>query len=230
MVETQQGLLTAEQQIVTLTEQMNSLIDLPLQTQLELEEPPSPTNPFASAEDAVAAAVASSPKLREAQEQVNMAEAGVRVAKADYVPSVLAYGFYVNNNTLPIIQEDFTGVGMSATYTLEWGQKNDALRGAKATLCLARQNLLKVIQDTSLNAAKVYHTATQAEQALNYAQQLAKLSQEVQPTAQEAQDPLVLKAAATAKLQAVLGAIKAEVDYRIAIVELRSMTGQAGCP
>ncbi len=136
VVETQQGLLTAEQQIVTLTEQMNSLIDLPLQTQLELEEPPSPTNPFASAEDAVAAAVASSPKLREAQEQVNMAEAGVRVAQADYVPSVLAYGFYVNNNTLPIIQEDFTGVGMSATYTLEWGQKNDALRGAKATLCL----------------------------------------------------------------------------------------------
>jgi outer membrane protein TolC len=227
VVETQQGLLTAEQQVVTLIEQMNSLIDLPAQTQLELEEPPSPTNPFASADDAVAAAVASSPKLREAQEQVNMAEAALRVAKADYVPSVLAYGFYANNNSLAVIQEDFTGVGMSATYTLEWGQKNDALRGAKATLCLARQNLRKVIQDTSLAAVNAFHTATQAEQALSYAQQLAKLNQEVQPTAQEAQDPLVLKAAAAAKLQAVLGAIKAEVDYRIAVIELKSMTGRA---
>lgn len=223
VVETQQGLLTAEQQVVGLSEQLNSLVDLPPSTQLELEEPPAPTIPFASVGDAVAAAVAYSPKLREAQQQVNMAEAALGVAKADYVPSVLAYGFYVNQNATPTIQDDFTGVGLSATYTLEWGQKNDTLRGAMATLCLARQNLRKEMQDTSLNAAKAFHAVGQAEQALNYAQELAKLNQQVQPPAH---DPAALKASATARLQAVLGAIKADVDYRTAVVKLRSITGR----
>ena len=135
LIETQQALLTTENQVVTLTEQLNQLIDLPPCTALELVDPPALPMPFTCAEDAVSAA-SSNPKVGEARMTVEKAEAVVRLAQADYVPSVNAYGFYVNQDATPTIQNDFAGVGMSATMLLEWGKKNDTLRASRATLAL----------------------------------------------------------------------------------------------
>ena len=82
--------------------------------------------------------------------------------------------------------------------------------------------LRKEVQDTSLAAAKAYNAVDQAEQGLTYAQQLAGLNQQVPlPT----QDMTALKARAAAQLESGIAAIKAELDYRTAVVELRSMTG-----
>src|SRR6185503_1132063 len=152
LVQAQQGLLSAESQLVDLTGQMNQLIALPPETVLELEQPAAPTKPFTVAEEAISAAVATSPKIQEARTQVDKAEAAVRLAGADYVPTVLAYGMYVNQQSVPAIQDDFTAVGLTASYTLEWGKKNDTYRASMATACLARQALQKEIQDTSLSA------------------------------------------------------------------------------
>jgi outer membrane protein TolC len=46
--------------------------------------------PFSCADDAVASAVASSPKIREAQMTVEKAQAAVRLAQAEFVPTVNA--------------------------------------------------------------------------------------------------------------------------------------------
>ncbi len=201
---------------------MNQLVTLPPQTILELETPNPPTKPFSNVDEAVSAAVATSPKIQEARTQVDKAEAASRLAAADYVPQVLAYGIYVNQTTTPLIQDDFTGVGVTASYVLEWGKKNDTYRASTATVCLARQALRKEVQDTSLNATKAYHAAEQAEKALAYAQQLAALNSQIKPPAN---DMTALKAALQARLDAEIAAIKAELEYRTAIVELRSMAG-----
>ncbi|MCI0332140.1 MAG: TolC family protein [Planctomycetes bacterium] len=222
LVEVQQNLVTVNGQIVTVKDQLNQLINLPSGTELVLDQPPAPQIPFACPDDAAYAAVASSPKIREARLQAEKAEAVVRLAEADYYPSVNAYGFYVNQNATPTIQEDFTGVGMSASYLLEWGKKRDTLRQWQATHVLARKNLQKEIQDLQLNAAKAFHKANRTQQALNYARQLAKLNREAQLPA----DPFQLKFAAKDRLEAELGAIKADLDYRNAVVELRAITGQ----
>jgi outer membrane protein TolC len=223
IVELQQNQLTVDAQIVTVSEQLNQLINLPACTELRLDEPPAPQNPFGCADDVVGAAVSSSPKIREARLQVDKAEAAVRLAQADFYPSVNAYGFYVNQDSTPVIQDGFTGVGVSASYMLEWGKKNDTLRQWKATEVLARKNLLKEIQDSQLNAAKAFHEANRTKQALEYAQQLAKLNQEAPlPT-----DPFQFKFAVKSRLESELGAIKADLDYRNALIELRSITGQA---
>jgi outer membrane protein TolC len=222
LIQAQQGLLSAESQLIDLTTQMNQLIALPPQTALELEKPPVPTKPFSVVDEAVSAAVATSPKIQEARTQVDKAEAAVRLSGADYVPTVLAYGMYVSQTSTPVIQDDFTAVGVTASYTLEWGKKNDTYRASMATACLARQALQKEIQDTTLNATKAYHAADQAEKALSYAQQLATLNNQVQPPKN---DLTALKAALQARLDAEIAAIKAELDYRMALVELRSMTG-----
>ena len=73
---------------------------------------------------------------------------------------------YVNQQSIPAIQDDFTAVGLTASYTLEWGKKNDTYRASMATACLARQALQKEIQDTSLSATKAFHATEQSEKAL----------------------------------------------------------------
>lgn len=222
LIEAQQGLLSADGQLTTLSEQMNGLVGLPAGTRLALDEPPRPVLPFNTADEAVAAAVANSPRMREARRQLEMAEAALRVAKSNYVPNVMAYGFYVNQNATPVMQEDFTGVGMSATYMLEWGKKGDLVRASMATLSLARGNVRKQADDASLEAAQLFHAANHAEQALRYAEQLAELHRERQPSAT---DPAALKAAAHARLEAEVALIKAELAFQSAVVALRAATG-----
>lgn len=222
VIELQQGLLAASNQVVTLSEQLNNLIGLPLPTDLQLDDVTPPIIPYASIDDAIGSALSSNPKIQDARTQVDKAEAAVRLVKADYVPSVMAYGFYVNQNATPTIQEDFTGVGMSASYLLEWGKKNDTTRSQFATLVLARANLQKTIDDTRVSSAKAYHEAIRTQQALDYAQQLAKLNSEIQLPA----DPFQLKFVLKDRLDAELGAIKAEAEYGVAVAELNSVTGR----
>ncbi len=221
LVESQQALLSADSQVTTLSEQLNQLVGLPPCTTLQLEEPLMPSSPFTCVDSAVSAAVASSPKIHDAATQVEKAEAAVRLAKADFVPSVNAYGFYVNQSTTPTIQSDFTGVGLTGTYVLEWGKKNSVLREYAATVALARDNLRHQTQELELSTAKAYHEVDRTSQSLSYANQLAQLNREAKlPT-----DPFQLKLAAKARLESELGAIKADLDYRTAVVELLSITG-----
>ena len=221
LVEVQQNLVTVNGQVASLQAQLNQLVNLPPCTELILTEPPAPQNPFGCADEVVNAAVESSPKIREARMQVEKAAGAVRLAHADFVPSVNAYGIYVNQDATPTIQDSFTGVGMSASYLLEWGKKNDTLRQWKATEVLARQNLQKEIQDLQLSAIKAFNEANRTQQALGYANQLAALNREAKlPT-----DPFQLKFAIKDRLESELGAIKADVDHRNAVVEVRSIAG-----
>ncbi len=72
------------------------------------------------------------------------------------------------------------------------------------------------------NAQDAYNTVEKSEQGLTYAQNLIALNQQVPvPT----NDMTAMKAELQARLESGIAAIKAELDYRTAIVELRSMTG-----
>jgi outer membrane protein TolC len=221
LVELQQNLATVNNQCIVLQTQLNQLTGLSPCTELVIENPPIPHNPFTCADDLVSAAVSCSPKIREARMQVEKAAGAVRLAHADYVPSVNTYGFYVNQDTTPVVQDSFTGVGVSASYLLEWGKKNDTLRQWKATEVLARQNLQKEIQDTQLAAIKAFNEVGRTEQVLTYADQLATLNREAKlPT-----DPFQLKFALKDRLESELGAVKADLEYRTAVVEVRTIAG-----
>jgi len=88
LVQAQQGLLSADSQLIDLTNQMNQLIALPPETVLELEQPAAPSKPFSVVDQAVSAAVATSPKIQEARTQVDKAEAAL------WVTVVLMSGFF----------------------------------------------------------------------------------------------------------------------------------------
>jgi outer membrane protein TolC len=221
LVEVRQNIVTVNGQAANLQEQLNQLVSLPPCTELILLDPPLPQNPFDCTDEAVSAAVASSPRICQARMLVEKAEGAVHLANADYLPSVNAYGFYVNQNATPTIQSDFTGVGLSASYLLEWGKKNDTLRQYKASEVLARQNLQKEIQDVQLTTIKAFNEANRTRQAFDYAQQLVTLQREAKLPA----DPFQMKFAIKNRLDSEVGVLKADVDWRNAIIELRSLAG-----
>jgi outer membrane protein TolC len=221
LVEIQQNQVTVDNQCTVLQVQLNQLTGLPPCTALLLSDPPAPLNPFGCADELVNASIATSPKIQEARMQVEKAAGAVRLANADFVPSVNTYGFYVNQTATGTIQDSFTGVGVSASYLLEWNKKGDTLRQWKATECLARQNLQKEIQDLQLSAIKAFNDVDRAKQALAYADQLATLNRD----SKLPEDPFQLKFALKDRLESELGAIKADLDYRSAVVEVRTLAG-----
>ena len=221
LIQIEQNLSTVNSQCETLQGQLNQLVGLPPCTELELAEPPLPQNPFGCADDLIASAAASSPKIREARMQAEKAAGAVRLASADFVPTVNANGFYVNQDATQTIQSDFTGVSVTANYVLEWGKKNDTLRQWKSTEVLARQNLRKEIQDLELAATKAFNEVHRSDEALQLANQLVQLNRD----AKLPSDPFQLKFALKDRLESEVGLIKADLDYRNAVVEVRSLAG-----
>ena len=89
-VEAKQAIQAVSSQAAELEEQLDGLVELPSCTTLELVEP-APLAPCVnSAEQAIAMALESSPEIFQADQDAVKAEAGVRVAKVDYLPDVLS--------------------------------------------------------------------------------------------------------------------------------------------
>jgi outer membrane protein TolC len=83
LVEGQQALQEVSNQVADLQEQLAILLNLPTCTQFELVEPPLPSAPVQCADEAVGLALANSPDIREAEQNIAKARAAVAAAKLD---------------------------------------------------------------------------------------------------------------------------------------------------
>src|SRR5262249_5224259 len=82
LLEARQGLAQARGQAQELMQQLNSLLDLPLCTVLELVDPAPCELPVRCADEASDIAVARDPEVREAAQAIAKAEAGPKVARS----------------------------------------------------------------------------------------------------------------------------------------------------
>src|SRR5262249_5033239 len=126
LLEARQGLAQARGQVQELTQQLDSLLDLPLCTALELVDPPPCELPVRCADDAAEIAVGNDREVREAAQAIAKAEAGLKVSRMEYVPDVSLIGGYQTQSATPTIQPNFSFVGVTASMTLwEWNKKKD---------------------------------------------------------------------------------------------------------
>jgi outer membrane protein TolC len=224
LVQAQQGLLEVEHQIHDLTEQLAILLDVPTCTTFELVEPPPPVAPVHCADEAVSLALASSPEIREAEENVNKARAAVAAAKVDYLPNIALVGGYANNNgTINPIQTNIGYFSAVGTYTfVDWGKRRNTVRERDEMVGMAS---LKVRQTQNEVRQKTLKAFREYEES-GTAYQLAGRLVEAQAAA--------AKAAATpdAKLRAAKDLATAQVDYvkadlaqRTAYVKLMALLG-----
>jgi outer membrane protein len=224
LVQGKQGLQEASNQMADLQEQLAILLDLPTCTQFELVEPPLPVAPVKCADEAVDLALANSPEIREAEQNIAKAEAAVKAAKLDYVPSVALVGGYSNQTAADYIQPNIGFVGVMGSYTfVDWGKRRFTIREREQLIGMATLKVQQTQDDVRQKTLKAFRDYEQGQQAVKLAAELVEVRKERE------------KAAATLKekLKTTEDSMTAQVDYvkadlaeRIAFVKLMSLIGR----
>jgi outer membrane protein TolC len=230
LVEARQGLQAVDKEIADLQEQMNGLLDLPLCTTLELVEPALPVVPYRCADEVVGLALASNPDIHQAEATVRKAQAALCAGKLDYVPSVAVVGGFLNQTAANYIQPDIGYVGVVGTYTfVDWGKRRNVIRERQNLVAMANLKLQQTEDDVRQKAVKLFRELGQAQETLKTAQELVAVRKEIvqkATTPAAMRNPEALITASTKSLEADIAAMKVELAYRQAYIELMALIGQ----
>jgi outer membrane protein TolC len=224
LVEGQQGLQEVSNQIADLQEQLAILLDLPTCTQFDLVEPPVPAPPVTCADEAVSLALAASPDIREAEQNVAKAHAAVCAAKLDYVPSIAVIGGYTNQTFADYIQPNVGYIGVMGNYTfVDWGKRRNTIRERDQLVAMATLKVQQTQDTVRQNALKAFREYEGTQQALQLAGQMVGLRTEAQKAAT---DPAAQFKAGKDAMTAQVDYIKADLAHRVAYVKLASLLGR----
>jgi outer membrane protein TolC len=223
-LEVRKGLAETEKQIAELTDLLNQLLGLPPCTMLELVEPALPPVRVRCAAEAADFALANSPQVREAEQNIGKARAGIKAAKMDYLPDVNIVGGYAAQTAADYIQNDFTFVGVVGSYTFfDWCKRREVLKQRHQQMMMASQNVHAVMETVALDARKAFQAYKEAEELLHIAHETVLARQDAEKGATALPDIMTAKSA-TAKAQ--LDEMQAEVNFRVAHAKLLAVTGQ----
>lgn len=224
LVEARQALQQVEKQVADLQEQLNGLLDLPLCTILELVEPPLPVLSFRCVDELIGLALAASPEIRKAQQTIAKAQAAVCAGKLDYVPSISAFGGYLNQTATSFVQPNISYLGVVGSYTfVDWGKRRNTVRERQTMANMAAIQLQQTEDEVRQKAQKAFREVVETQQARNTAQEMLDLRTEAE---KKAGAPAAMMAAVKARMMAEVEFVKADLAYRQAYVQLMSLVGQ----
>lgn len=224
LLEARQGLQAVDSQIADVQAQLNALLDLPACTKLELAEPPLPVLPLNCADEAVSLALSASPEIREAEQDVVKAHAAVAAAKVDYLPNVLAVGGFAKQTGANYIQQDINYVALTGSYTFfEWGKRKNTVRERENLVALAQLKVRQTEDEVRQKALKAFREFDEKRVALHNAEEMVQLRKEAE---EKAAAPVAKFAAAKERMLAEVEAVKADLAYRVAHVQLMSLLGK----
>ncbi len=223
-LELRKGMADAQQQAGELNEVLNQLIGFPPGTFLELSEPMLRPVPVNSADEAAALALANNPQVREARQNIVKARAGLRATRMEYIPDVNVVGGYTRQTAADYIQDDFTFVGVTGSYTfLDWGKRRETARQRETQIMLASHNVKATRETVELDARKAWLAYMQAHEALQIAGEVVAVHREAESAIT---DPAKLIAAKGATAKAELDQLQADVNFRLAHAKLLATIGQ----
>ena len=182
VAEARHTLGSLEDQIADLTNSFNDLVGLPLPTNTELIEPPAElsetevaaVSPIAALDplpaDPEAEAMAHNPEFLSAQQALTKAHAGLKEAKAEYIPDISIVAQHAYQNGVPLLPQSNGAIGVRVDWTIsEFGKRIGLVRERKAQLAQAEENLLsterKVRMDVQSETRKVHRSETGLEAA-----------------------------------------------------------------
>jgi outer membrane protein len=233
LVEARQAVQEVDKQAADLQAQLLGLLDLPSCTILELVEPPLPLLPYRCADDMVGLARASSPEIHEAEATICKAKAALAAGKLDYVPSIGLVGGYVNQTGASYIQQDIGYVGVVGSYTfVDWGKRRNVVRERQNLVGMATLKLEQTRDDVRLKVEKAFREWMASQETLKINEEMVGLRKEAEKkatTPEAMTNPTALDALLTAsKKRAVaeVEAVKADLAYRQAYVELMGLVGK----
>jgi outer membrane protein TolC len=231
LLEAKQSLLALENQISDYSEALGNLIGIPIRTELELVEPQRPAVTIASADDAVQRAIQESPEVREAEQLVLKARAGVKAAQTDYIPDVTLFGQYFYQTGIPTMPSNFGAAGGRMSYTVfEFGKRREQSKERRLLLEQAEENLLRVKEKIEVDARKSYRGVDRGLQMIGVAREAAELRIESERLNRDQFElGLALKSAyvesQAARAFAEADLFRAEAGWRLAYADLKRVIG-----
>ena len=218
-LQAKQELLSTELQISDLTIALNDEIGLPLKTQLSLDPSIPPAQSTCRLDECIQVALDSHPEVLEAMQEVDKASAGVRLAKAEYVPDITAFARQSYQNNVPFLARNFGSFGVHVGYDLfDGGKRRSTLREREAQLAQAKENLARVKDEVELRVQTAYNKLERTRQMVKVSEELVALREESsRVTAQQLERGVALKSqadsAAAQELDARTSLLKSQLDY-----------------
>src|SRR5215475_8420220 len=238
LLEAKKGLLAASDKVTELTHSLTDLTGLPEDARLELIPPPpapieadySPQQPQQTqqpqkpqqAPPKPRPVIALNPEIVEAEETVVKAKAAHRLAKLEYVPDAVITGGYMFQTGIPILPDDFSWVGVVATWTVfDFGKRERTIKERDAQVTMAKANLEMVRAKVAAGALKTVADLDRTRRILELTRQVASLQRAVTPRDQDSGPEAK---AALAKAEAEM--FQAELDYRMAYARMKRAEGE----
>jgi len=223
VLELRKGRAEARKQKDEVADMLNQLIGYSPGARLQLSEPVLAALAVVSADEAAQYAVANSSRIREAQQNILKAQAGLRAAKMEFLPDVNVIGGYFGQTSADYIQPNFAMVGVMGSYTLwDWGKRRNVRDQRQMQIVLAHQNVATVVEEVELEARKAFQAYEQAAEDLDIAEETVAARQDAENEGKSPADVMAAKAA-TAKSQ--LDLMQARLNYRLAHAKLSAAIG-----
>jgi outer membrane protein TolC len=211
LLEASKELETANNEVTEWTQSLNALIGFSADTKLLLV-PPEPATETVSLPQATQQAIANSPEVVEAKETVVKAKAASKLAKLEYVPAVAVMGGYINQPqpVLPVLPQDFSFIGFTATYTIfDFGKREKTVSERNTQVSMAEANVALVQAKVAAGVQKAFMDLERTRKIRDLTRQLAVSYQEIS----------LNNTAARARAEAEM--FQAEMDYRGAYTQLK---------
>jgi outer membrane protein TolC len=179
LLEGQQSILTADLQIADLKTELNNLLEVPLNTQLELD-PGVPTS-FDNLDKAEYLKIAweKNPEILTAEDTAKKARAGVAVAKSAYIPDITAYARHSYQDGVPFLVHNFGTFGLTLSYDVfDFGKRRASVHAQEYALAEAEENLRKLKDDVAVAIEQSYNKVERTKTMVEVARQVVALRDE----------------------------------------------------
>lgn len=220
-IEADKAFVLASSQVKEATVALNALLGWPADTELE-PVMPAPFSENISASEAAEKALQNNPEVVEAEQTLVKAQAVSKLSKLDYVPDVAVIGGYAYQNAVPLLPNDFSYVGVMASYNLfDFGKRERTMKERNAQAAMAETGLQLVKAKVAASVAKAYFDLDRSRQLTQLARRMNSASQAIEVN----YEPEEAKAA-RARIEAEV--LQAELEYRQAFSRLQQLIGTGG--
>jgi outer membrane protein TolC len=220
-LEATRALVKINSAVTDLTQSLNAMIGLPAETELDLAVP-LPVDEQISLVDATVQALSSNVAVIEAEQTVAKARAASKLSKMEYIPDVAVLGGYAFQTAIPLLPRDFSFIGVMATYNVfDFGKRERTMQERKTQLAMAEGALEATKAKVASEVQKSFLDLQRSRRIRDLTRQLAATYQ-VTPANYQKEDWEARAAHAKAEEEM----LQAEFDYRLAVVQLKSVIGK----
>lgn len=168
LAQAEQDLIKAHNAYDLAVASLNNVIGLPLGTELDVREQLAYAEDPRKLDECIAFALANRPEVLQAQNSVDAAKAGVKVAKSGRLPSVSLSGSEGwSDDTFPGDEDNTWSIGLQTNFNVfDAGVTSGQIKQADAVLLKAQESQRQTRDSVQLNVRNAYLNLREAEKRI----------------------------------------------------------------